>query len=78
MKIENALQKFLDSREECTFTLRKGADIDGIITEIGDGFVCVEEDGGLVERIINTEYIVSVYVYHEQEKKPKIKKKSIF
>lgn len=78
MKIEKALQKFLDSGEVCTFTLENDEDVDGIITEIGDGFVIIEEDDGLVERIINTEYIISVYVHHKEEKNPKIKKKSIF
>lgn len=75
MKIEDALQKFMDNKEECTFTLKDDVDVDGRITEIGDGFVRVEEDDGLIERIINVQYIISVCVYREKKKKDKVKSK---
>lgn len=76
MKIEDALQKFMDNKEDCTFTLKNDDEIDGRITEIGDGFIRIEEDDGLIERIINTRYIVSVYVEHIPEKKKEKKKLS--
>lgn len=76
MKIEDALQKFMDNKEDCTFTLKNDDEVDGRITEIGDGFIRIEEDDGFIERVINTRYIVSVYVYHVPEKKKKEKNKS--
>ncbi len=75
MKIEEALQKFMDNKEECTVELKNGDDADGIITEIGDGFIRVEEDDGLIERVINTRYIISVYVERIPEKNKSEKKK---
>lgn len=78
MQIENALQKFMDNKEDCTVTLENGDVVNGRITETGDGFIRIEENDGLIERVINTQYIVSVYVYHTPEKKKKDKKKSIF
>ncbi|MDE5557921.1 MAG: hypothetical protein K2J32_09590 [Ruminococcus sp.] len=78
MKIEEALQKFMDNKEDCTVTLKNSDAVDGKITEIGEGFIRIEEDGGLIERVVNIQYIVSVYVYHTPEKKKKDKKKSIF
>lgn len=77
MKIEEAFQKFMDNWEECTVELKGGDEVEGRITEIGDGFICVEEDDGLIERIINTRYIVSVYVEHEPEKKKEKRKLSL-
>ena len=78
MKIEYALQKFMKNKENCCFELKNNDEIEGIITEIGVGFIRIEEDDGLIERVINTDYVVSVYVYHTPEKKIKNKKKSIF
>lgn len=77
MKIEEAFQRLLDNKENCTVELKGGDEVEGRITEIGDGFICVEEDDGLIERIINTRYIVSVYVEHEPEKKKEKRKLSL-
>lgn len=77
MKMENALQKFMDNKEECTVILKNNDEVNGIITETGDGFIRIEEDDGLIERVINTRYIESVYVYHVPEKKKKDKNKSV-
>lgn len=72
MKIEEALQRFVDEKEECVIYV-EGAMIIARVLEIGDGFIRVDEKDS--ESVINIQHIIRVRTYPKNEKG---KKKSIF
>lgn len=73
MKIEEALQRFVDDKEECVIYLDNEQMIIARVLEIGDGFIRIDEKDS--ESIVNIEHIVRVRTYPKNEKG---KKKSIF
>lgn len=72
MKIEEALQRFVEDKEECVIYV-EGAMIIARVLEIGDGFIVVDEKDS--ESVINVDHIIRVRSYPKNEKG---KKKSIF
>ncbi|MCM1505935.1 MAG: hypothetical protein NC177_02215 [Ruminococcus flavefaciens] len=73
MKIEEALQRFVDDKEECVIYLDNEQMVIARVLEIGDGFIRIDEKDS--ESIVNIEYIVRVRTYPKNDKG---KKKSIF
>ncbi|MDE5770314.1 MAG: hypothetical protein K2I06_01605 [Ruminococcus sp.] len=73
MKIEEALQKFVEDNEKCFIHFANGETIYATILEIGDGFVRI--DDGASESIVNISYIMRVRALPQKKKD---KKKSIF
>ena len=72
MKIEEALQRFADDKEECVIYI-EGAVIIARVLEIGDGFIVIDEKDS--ESVINIDHIIRVRTYPKNEKG---KKKAIF
>ena len=72
MKIEDALQRFVEDKEECVIYV-EGAMIIARVLEIGDGFIRVDENDS--ESVINIQHIIRVRTYPKNEKG---KKKTIF
>lgn len=72
LKIEEALQRFVEDKEECVIYV-EGAMIIARILEIGDGFIVVDEKDS--ESVINIDHIIRVRTYPKNEKG---KKKAIF
>ena len=72
MKIEEALQRFADDKEECVIYV-EGAMIVARVLEIGDGFIIINEKDS--ESVINIDHIIRVRTYPKTEKG---KKKAIF
>ncbi len=72
MKIEEALQRFADDKEECIIYV-EGAMIIARVLEIGDGFIIIDEKDS--ESVINIDHIIRVRTYPKNEKG---KKKAIF
>lgn len=72
MKFEDALQRFVDEKEECVIYISGGMLVARIL-EIGDCFIRIDEKDS--ESIVNTEQIIRVRSYPKNEKG---KKKSIF
>lgn len=72
MKIEEALQRFADDKEECVIYV-EGAIIIARVLEIGDGFIIINEKDS--ESVINIDHIIRVRTYPKNEKG---KKKAIF
>lgn len=72
MKIEEALQRFADDKEECVIYV-EGAMIIARVFEIGDGFIIIDEKDS--ESVINIDHIIRVRTYPKNEKG---KKKAIF
>lgn len=72
MKIEEALQRFADDKEECVIYV-EGAMIIARVLEIGDGFIIIDEKDS--ESVINIDHIIRVRTYPKNEKG---KKKAIF
>ncbi|MDE6036445.1 MAG: hypothetical protein K2G36_11140 [Ruminococcus sp.] len=72
MKIEQALQRFVEDKEECII-YTEGVMIIARIIEIGDGFIIIDEKDS--ESVVNIEHIIRVRSYPKNEKG---KKKSIF
>lgn len=73
MKIEEALQRFVDDKEECVIYLDNEAMIIARVLEIGDGFIRLDEKDS--ESIVNIEHIARIRTYPKNDKD---KKKSIF
>lgn len=72
MKIEDALHRFVEDKEECVIYI-EGAMIIARVLEIGDGFIVVDEKDS--ESVINIDHIIRVRTYPKNEKG---KKKTIF
>lgn len=72
MKIEEALQRFVEDKEECVIYI-EGNMIIARVLEIGDGFIVVDEKDS--ESVINIDHIIRVRTYPKNEKG---KKKAIF
>lgn len=72
MKIEEALQRFADDKEECVIYIEGGMIIARVL-EIGDGFIVIDEKDS--ESVINIDHIIRVRTYPKNEKG---KKKAIF
>ncbi|MDE6781562.1 MAG: hypothetical protein K2J40_08905 [Ruminococcus sp.] len=72
MKIEEALQRFVEDKEDCVIYV-EGAVIVARILEIGDGFIRINEKDS--ESIVNIDHIIRVRTYPKNEKG---KKKAIF
>lgn len=72
MKIEEALQRFVEDKEECVIYIEGGMIIARVL-EIGDGFIRVDEKDS--ESVINIDHIIRVRTYPKNEKG---KKKAIF
>lgn len=72
MKIEDALQRFVEDKEECVIYI-EGAMIIARVIEIGDGFIVIDEKDS--ESVINIDHIIRVRTYPKNEKG---KKKAIF
>ncbi|MDE5620607.1 MAG: hypothetical protein K2O29_01955 [Ruminococcus sp.] len=72
MKIEEALQRFADDKEECVIYIEGGMIIARVL-EIGDGFIVVDEKDS--ESVINIDHIIRVRTYPKNEKG---KRKAIF
>lgn len=72
MKIEEALQRFADDKEECVIYIEGGMIIARVL-EIGDGFIVIDEKDS--ENVINIDHIIRVRTYPKNEKG---KKKAIF
>lgn len=72
MKIEEALQRFVEDKEECVIYV-EGAMIVARVLEIGDGFIRIDEKDS--ESIVNIDHIIRVRTYPKNEKG---KKKAIF
>jgi len=70
VKIEEALQRFLESKEKCEIHLVTKEAFCVTILEIGDGFIRI--DDGYNENIINTDYIVRVCVIEKKSDKKEI------
>ncbi|MDE6502441.1 MAG: hypothetical protein K2L10_10190 [Ruminococcus sp.] len=73
MKIEDALQRFVDDKEECIIYTESGITIIARILEIGDGFIIIDEKDS--ESVVNIEHIFRVRSYPKNEKG---KKKVVF
>jgi len=73
MKIEEALQRFVEDKEDCVIYFENGMQLIARVIEIGDGFIRVDEKDS--ESVINIDHIVRVRTYPKNEKG---KKKSIF
>lgn len=73
MKIEEALQRFVDDKEECIIYLDNTQMIIARVIEIGDGFIIIDEKDS--ESVVNIEHIARVRTYPKNDKG---KKKSIF
>lgn len=73
MRIEEALQRFVDEKEECIIYLDNTQMIIARVLEIGDGFIIIDEKDS--ESVVNIEHIVRVRTYPKNDKG---KKKSIF
>lgn len=73
MKIEDALQRFLNEEEECIVYTINNAMITCTIKEMGEGWICIAEKDS--ESIVNLQNIVRIREYPKNEKG---KKKSIF
>ncbi len=73
MKIEEALQRFVEDKEDCVIYFEGGMQLIARVLEIGDGFIRVDEKDS--ESVINIDHIVRVRTYPKNEKG---KKKSIF
>lgn len=65
MKIEDALQRFVEDKEECIIYV-EGAMIIARVLEIGDGFIRIDEKDS--ESVINIDHIVRVRTYPKNEK----------
>lgn len=66
MKIEDALQRFVDDKEECIIYFDNGANVEARVLEIGDGFIRIDEKDS--ESIVNIEHIMRVRSYPKNEK----------
>lgn len=66
MRIEEALQRFVEDKEECIIYFGSGASIEARILEIGDGFIRIDEKDS--ESIVNIEHIMRVRSYPKNEK----------
>ena len=73
MKIEEALQRFIEDKEECIIYTESGSTVIARIIEIGDGFIVIDEKDS--ESVVNIEHIFRVRSYPKNEKG---KKKTIF
>ncbi|MDE6539007.1 MAG: hypothetical protein K2K66_02345 [Ruminococcus sp.] len=73
MKIEDALQRFVENKEKCEIHLITKEAFFAKIIEIGDGFIRVDEKDS--ESVINIQHIIRVRTYPKNEKG---KKKAIF
>jgi len=73
MDIKEALQKFVEEKEECVVYTSNGTMIIARIIEVGDGFMRLDEKDS--ESIVNLENVLRVRSYPKNEKG---KKKSIF
>lgn len=73
MKIEEALQRFVDEKEECVIYLSKGEQLIARVLEVGEGFIRVDEKDS--ESVVNIEHIIRVRTYPKNEKG---KKKTVF
>lgn len=58
MKIEQALQRFIEDKEDCIIYLDGGITIIARIIEIGDGFIIIDEKDS--ESVVNIEHIMRV------------------
>ncbi|MBO5105232.1 MAG: hypothetical protein J6B74_09280 [Ruminococcus sp.] len=72
MKIEEALQRFADDKEECVIYIEGGMIIARVL-EIGDGFIVIDEKDS--ESVVSIDHIIRVRTYPKNEKG---KKKAIF
>ncbi len=72
MKIEEALQRFADDKEECVIYIEGGMIVARVL-EIGDGFIVVDEKDS--ESVVNIDHIIRVRTYPKNEKG---KRKAIF
>lgn len=59
MKMEDVLKHFVENKKKCEIHLITKEAFVAKITEIGDGFIRI--DDGYFENIINTAYIVRVH-----------------
>lgn len=73
MKIEEALQRFVEDKEDCIIYTENGSTIIARILEIGDGFIIIDEKDS--ESVVNIEHVFRVRSYPKNEKG---KKKSIW
>lgn len=73
MKIEEALQRFADDKEECVIYFDGGMQLIARVLEVGDGFIRVDEKDS--ESIVNIDNIVRIRTYPKNEKG---KRKAIF
>lgn len=73
MKIEEALQRFVENKKKCEIHLITKEAFVARITEIGDGFIRI--DDGYFENIINTAYIVRVRPIENKSGKKEISEK---
>lgn len=74
MKIEDALQRFVENKEKCEIHLITREAFFAKIIEIGDGFIRI--DDGYTENIVNTAYIVRVRIIDKKSNKKEIKETS--
>lgn len=73
MKIEEALQRFVEDKETCIIYFDNGGTIEARVLEIGDGFIVIDEKDS--ESVVNIDHIARVRSYPKNEKG---KKKSIW
>ena len=73
MKIEQALQRFIEDKEDCVIYLDGGITVIARIIEIGDGFIIIDEKDS--ESVVNIEHIMRIRSYPKNEKG---KKKVVF
>lgn len=75
MKIEDALQRFVDNKEKCEIHLITKETFVARITEISEGFICTD----YFDSIVNTAYIVRVCpVERKSDKKEISEKKDVY
>ena len=66
MKIEDALQRFVENKEECVIYFDNGGTVEARVLETGEGFIIIDEKDS--KSVVNIEHIMRVRSYPKNEK----------